>query len=138
MNHGVQEKEEDRREEEALEEVRRVPQDRAQHAHLPRATRSSLAFRMSVFIGNVKGPDHNSPHDAAQVWCSPGAVELIVVGDPDYAAGTIRRSLDPIAARNLAALLVRASEEADRMAARAAFKMPGGWRAESPEDGEPK
>ena len=80
---------------------------------------------MSVFIGNVKGPNHNSPDDAASVSSSSGHVELSVVGDaddPDYAAGAVRRSLDPIAARNLAALLVRASEEADRMAARAAFK----------------
>lgn len=80
---------------------------------------------MSVFIGNVKGPHHNSPNDAAQVWCSPGNVELTVVGDagdPDYAAGDVRRVLDPVSARNLASLLVRASEEAERMIARAAFK----------------
>ena len=76
---------------------------------------------MSAFIGDVKGPRHNSPDEAAGVWCSPGNVELTVVGDqgdPDYASGTVRRSLDPIAARNLAALLVRAAEEAERMAER--------------------
>jgi len=80
---------------------------------------------VSVFIGNVKGPHHNSPNDAAQVSCSPNAVELTLVGDegdPDYPPGTVRRSLDPISARNLAALLVRASEEAERMSARAAFR----------------
>ncbi len=123
MSHGIQEKEEDRREEEgSLEEevfeegVHRVSQGWPQQAHLP---------GMSVFIGNVKGPNHNSPDDVASVWCSLGYVELTISGDkndPDYSAWTVRRSLDPIAARNLAALLVRASEEADRMAARAAFK----------------
>jgi hypothetical protein len=82
---------------------------------------------MSAFIGNVKGPRHNSPSTAAEVWCSPGSVELTVVGDSD-----VRRSLDPIAARNLAALLVRASEEADRMSARAAFV------ARREGDGDPK
>jgi len=64
---------------------------------------------MSVFVGSVKGPHHNSPNDAADVWCSPGHVELRVLDSaPNF---------DPIAARNLAALLVRASEEAERMAA---------------------
>lgn len=113
MNHGIQEEKEDLREEEgareeALEGVHRVSQVRPQQAHLP---------GMSAFIGNVKGPRHNSPNDVAQVRCSPGSVELTMVGDSD-----VRRSLDPIAARTLAALLVCASEEADRMAARAAFK----------------
>lgn len=75
---------------------------------------------MSAFIGKVKGPNHNSPYDAAEVWCSPNAVELSVYSDgstEEHGSG-IKRSLDPIAARNLAALLVRASEEAERMAAR--------------------
>lgn len=77
---------------------------------------------MSAFIGNVKGPRHNSPHEAASVWCSPGQVELRVLDGVLAAEMGVERSLDPIAARNLAALLVRASEEADRMATRAAFK----------------
>lgn len=67
---------------------------------------------MSAFIGDVKGPHHNSPKVAAGVWCSPSQVELGVIDE-----GTGRINLDPIAARNLAALLVRASEEAERMAA---------------------
>lgn len=79
---------------------------------------------MSVFIGNVKGPNHNSPQDAAQVWCSPGSVEISVYSNDstrEHGSG-IKRSLDPISARNLASLLVRASEEAERMTARAAFR----------------
>jgi hypothetical protein len=77
---------------------------------------------MSVFIGNVKGPHHNSPNDVAQVWCSPGQVELSVKIDAPGTPGGLSKSLDPISARTLAALLVCASEEADRMATRAAFK----------------
>lgn len=68
---------------------------------------------MSVYIGNVRGPEHNSPAIAAEVWCSPGQVELHVLQDTAEAGAS--RNLDPIAARNLAALLVRASEEAERM-----------------------
>ena len=72
---------------------------------------------MSAFIGNVRGPHHNSPNDAVEVWCSPSQVEVNM-----HASGGVKsiasRNLDPIAARNLAALLVRASEEAERMAAR--------------------
>jgi len=73
---------------------------------------------MSALIGNVKGPDNNSPHDAAQVSCSLGGVELWLfegTGSTPSTEGTLR-TFNPIAARNLAALLVRASEEADRMA----------------------
>jgi hypothetical protein len=73
-----------------------------------------------VFIGSVKGPHHNSPADSAEVWCSPNQVELnlfIAVVQGDKKSG-LPRNLDPIAARNLAALLIRASEEAERMAAR--------------------
>lgn len=71
---------------------------------------------MSVFIGKVKGPAHNSPHDAAEVWCSPRTVELNMFDEGSRQGAS--RKLDPIAARNLAALLVRASEEAERMTAR--------------------
>ena len=131
MSHGIQEEKEVLEEEGVREgrqgipeeEVHRVPQGRPQRAQ-PSSRRSS-ASGMSAFIGNVKGPHHNSPNEAASVWCSPGNVEVTVVGDqgdPDYAPGTVRRSLDPITARNLAALLVRASEEAERMSARAAFR----------------
>lgn len=72
---------------------------------------------MSAFIGSVKGPHHNSPRDAVEVWCSPGVVELNTLSQLEPGHGT-QRSLDPIAARNLAALLVRASEEAERMGSR--------------------
>lgn len=78
------------------------------------------AGEVSALIGKVKGPDHNSPNDAAEVWCSPSQVELTVYKGADSLSGLIMdgvsRNLDPIAARNLAALLVRASEEAERMA----------------------
>ena len=80
---------------------------------------------MSAFIGSVKGPDHNSVHDAADVWCSVGGVELRVfeVGGGRSGSGErtgVLRQFDPIAARNLAALLVRASEEVERMRRRRA------------------
>lgn len=80
---------------------------------------------MSAFIGDVKGPRHNSPRKSLDVWCSPGQVELNVWIDdprppdpPGVVAAALSKNLDPIAARNLAALLVRASEEAERMADR--------------------
>ncbi len=83
---------------------------------------------MSAFIGNVKGPNHNSQNDAVSVWCSPGVVEINVFEGTETG---LHKDLDPITARNLAALLVRASEEAERMAARATFKA-------RINDGEPK
>ena len=64
---------------------------------------------MSAFIGTVKGPHHNSPKEVATVWCSVAGVELSLFKEGDLL------SLDPIAARNLAAFLVRASEEVERM-----------------------
>lgn len=72
---------------------------------------------MSAFIGSVNGPNHNSPKKAAETWCSPGRVELrLFAGTVGFTwEEGIERSFDPIAARNLAALLVRASEEAERM-----------------------
>ena len=74
---------------------------------------------MSAFIGAARGPNHNSPYDAVEVWCSPGQVEVSVF---DGAAGGARqgavKTFDPIVARNIAALLVRASEEAERMSTR--------------------
>lgn len=71
---------------------------------------------MSAYIGKVHGPHHNSPGDAAEVWCSTGGVELHLFVD-DAKSVCSSRSFDPIAARNLAALLVRASEEVERMRA---------------------
>lgn len=67
---------------------------------------------MSAFIGSVKGPNHNSERTVADVWCGLHHVEIRVVDEPGVFA------LDPIAARNFAALLVRASEEVERMRAR--------------------
>ena len=89
--------------------MHRMPQAGAQRANLPP--------RMSSFIGAVKGPHHNSPDNAGEVWCSLGGVELSLYGSgstPERGSG-IKRTFDPIAARNLAALLVRASEEVERM-----------------------
>lgn len=82
---------------------------------------------MSALIGAVKGPDNDSPHDAAQVSCSLGGVELSLfegTGSTPSREGT-QRTFNPIAARNLAALLVRASEEAERMRAREAEEPTG-------------
>jgi hypothetical protein len=74
---------------------------------------------MSAFIGSVRGPNHNSPHDAAEVWCSRSDVELNLFVDSarDKRDG-LKRRLDPVAARNLAALLVRGADECERMRAR--------------------
>jgi hypothetical protein len=68
---------------------------------------------VSAFIGAVRGPNHNSPKDAADVYCSLSGVELTISDE-----GRTGVSLCPIAARNLAALLVRASEEVERIRAR--------------------
>jgi hypothetical protein len=76
---------------------------------------ATLRARSSAFIGDVKGPNHNSPDVAVSVWCSLDSVEIITAGG----AMPIGKRLDPIAARNFAALLVRAAEEAEMMAFRA-------------------
>ncbi len=73
---------------------------------------------MSAFIGTVKAPHHNSPHDGAEVWCSLGGVELSLLNESSLEAGRATRNFDPIAARTLAALLVHASSEVERMRAR--------------------
>jgi hypothetical protein len=74
---------------------------------------------MSALIGSVKGPHHNSPADAAEVWCNEHDVELnLFSGSNLEPRDGVQRRFDPIAARNLAALLVRASEEVERMRAR--------------------
>lgn len=65
---------------------------------------------MSALIGNLKGPNHNSPDDVVAVWASTGGVEIMPLAND-----ASRLVLDPIAARNYAALLVRASEEVERM-----------------------
>ena len=64
---------------------------------------------MSVRIGDVK-PENPNPHRAAiHVHASRGGVELL--SDP-------RVTLEPVEARNYAALLIRAADEAERMRAR--------------------
>jgi hypothetical protein len=70
---------------------------------------------VSAFIGSVKG--RNSQNDVIRVWCSVGGVEVASVlgGPPDDCAEVILVSIDPISARTLAALLVQASEEVERM-----------------------
>ena len=66
---------------------------------------------MSAYIGSVKGPHNNSPDDSFKVLASRGSVELVDLCDNQE----IISMLDPIAARNLAALLVRAADEVERM-----------------------
>jgi hypothetical protein len=73
---------------------------------------------MSAFIGDVRAPHHNSPDVGVEVRCSLGGVEVKFL-HPAYGTGEAQHNFDPIAARNLAALLVRASEEAERMRVRA-------------------
>lgn len=63
---------------------------------------------MSAFIGSVNGPRHNSPNVAVHVSCSAGGVEVSMSGS--------LKTLDPIGARVLAALLIQASKESERMA----------------------
>jgi len=64
---------------------------------------------MSVRIGEVK-PEHPNPNSAAvHVQASRAGVELH--SDPTM-------TLDPIEARNYAALLVRAADEVERMRVR--------------------
>ena len=73
---------------------------------------------MSVFIGAVRGPHHNSPHDAGDVWAHKNGISLRLFegngSSPSKEQG-VERNLDPVAARNLAALLVRGAEESERM-----------------------
>jgi hypothetical protein len=73
-------------------------------------------MKKSAFIGSVRGPHANSPHDVAEVWADRDAVTLNLF-DGDVVVEAYQR-FDPIAARNLAALLVRASEEVEQMRAR--------------------
>lgn len=65
---------------------------------------------MSAFIGSVNGPRHNSPNVAVHVSCSVGGVEVSMTGP--------LKTLDPIGARVLAALLIQASKEVEMMRAR--------------------
>jgi len=62
---------------------------------------------MSAFIGSVNGPHHNSPSVAVHVSCSLGGVEVSMSGP--------MKTLDLIGARVLAALLVQAAKETERM-----------------------
>ena len=84
------------------------PEEEVQRVRQARAQPEELSARMSEFIGCVKGPKHE---EVADVHCGPGTVSLRVVGV--YPTG-VTRSFDPIAARNLAALLVRGSEEQEQ------------------------
>jgi len=62
---------------------------------------------MSAFIGHVNAPHHNSPTKHAEVWASLAGVEFVLFSEA--------RLLDPTAARDYAALLVRAADESERM-----------------------
>lgn len=66
---------------------------------------------MSMLIGGVRAPNCNSPEEGARVYISAAGVELTLVDDRC-------RAFEPVVARNLAALLVRASEEVERNRAR--------------------
>jgi hypothetical protein len=73
---------------------------------------------MSAFIGCVRGPNNNSPYDAGEVWADAEGVSLnLFEGNGSVRTGVVgcTRRFNPIAARNLAALLVRAAEESERM-----------------------
>ena len=77
---------------------------------------------MSVRIGGVHYPNANGP-EAGTVSASVGGVEVILSAPIEYEFPNGDRTkkpatlhnLSPIAARNLAALLVRASDECERM-----------------------
>lgn len=71
---------------------------------------------MSAFIGDVKAPHSNSPNTRFRVFCSLSGVEI---NDLAFSEDVVSVCLDPIAARNYAALLVRAAEECERMRERA-------------------
>jgi len=76
---------------------------------------------VSAFIGAVRGPSSNSPNDAGDVWADRSGVNLRLFEGNGFSfdkAKGVEGRFDPIAARNLAALLVRASEESERMRAR--------------------
>jgi hypothetical protein len=70
---------------------------------------------MSALIGNVRAPNNDV---LAEVWCGLGGVEIFP------REKFTQTGFDPIAARNFAALLVRASEEVERMRDRASRPCP--------------
>jgi hypothetical protein len=69
---------------------------------------------VSACIGEVPGQPHQAD-PAVHVHASRAGVELL--SDP-------RITLEPIAARNYAALLVRAADEVERMRAKSSPEMP--------------
>jgi hypothetical protein len=71
---------------------------------------------MSALIGEVHHPHHNSPV-AGSVWTDAGGTRL-VLERVTQDEGITQVTLDPVAARNLAALLVRGADECERMRAR--------------------
>lgn len=82
---------------------------------------------MSALIGCQRGPSNNSPHDAAEVWADRSGITLNLFsgnGTDATRDGTARR-FDAIAARNLAALLVRGADEHERMQRRLHEADPG-------------
>jgi hypothetical protein len=79
---------------------------------------------VSVKIGNVEVG--NGAYLIAEVWADRGGVRVMPV-DPNSLVRTVRSlsfdtAQEPAAARNFAALLVRAADEVERMRARPAEK----------------
>ena len=67
---------------------------------------------MSAKIGDLFTTHNGSNSKIGEVWASRGGVELHLT---EGATIMHRAPMDPIAARNAAAVLVRASEEVERM-----------------------
>lgn len=67
---------------------------------------------MSAKIGDLFTTHNGSDSKIGEVWASRGGVEITWTWST---SATYRPTMDPIAARNAASLLVRASEEVERM-----------------------
>lgn len=70
---------------------------------------------MSAFIGSLHGPGANGASVVADVWASSAGVEVRPGDENLFKRVFTAGALDPIVARNFAALLVRAGDEVERM-----------------------
>lgn len=70
---------------------------------------------MSALIGYLKGPVANGARDVASVWASTAGVEIHLDLREHQDPRETLATYDPLVARNFAALLVRGSEEVERM-----------------------